>query len=253
MISTYLTVGLSFLIGLFIFVSWPIVLHRSTGPRRMLFFNSFAIGILVFLLMDIFGDVAGIFGSSTITNPLVVIFLAGFAIAFLFFVMPKTSRDPEENPKRTSVLAGMGIGFQNLTEGLVFGSAGAAGLLPIYVLSVIGFGLQNMTEGFPIAAPLVGLKQKLDRRFIAGVFALGGAPTVIGTLIGLVFYSNTFIVFFDALACAAILYVVLVLFHINVIRGSRSAYGIKRSMWLTYMGVLAGFAAAYVVNYAVIA
>ncbi|MGI0134471.1 MAG: ZIP family metal transporter [Candidatus Micrarchaeaceae archaeon] len=253
MINTYLTVGLSFLIGLFIFVSMPIVFHRTTGIRRMLFFNAFAIGILAFLLLVIFGDVAAIFGSSTITSPLVLIFLAGFVAAFLFFTIPKASRDPEENPKRTSVLAGMGIGFQNLTEGLVFGSAGAAGLLPIYVLSIIGFGLQNMTEGFPIAAPLVGLKKKVEKRFIAGVFVLGGAPVVIGTLIGLVFYSNAFIVFFDALACAAILYVVLVLFHININRGSSDQHGIKSSMKLTYSGILLGFVVAYVVNYAVVA
>lgn len=253
MISTYLTVGLSFLIGLFIFVSMPIVFHRSTGIRRIMFFNAAAIGILVFLLMDIFGDVAGIFGNSNIANPLEIIFIVGFVLAFLFFIIPKASRDPEENPKRTSVLAGIGIGFQNLTEGLVFGSAGAAGLLPIYVLSIIGFGLQNMTEGFPIAAPLVGLKKKIEKRFIAGVFILGGAPTVIGTLIGLIFYSNVFIVFFDALACAAILYVVLVLFHINVNRGNGSSRGLKSSMWLTYVGILTGFAVAYVVNYAVVA
>lgn len=252
MINTYLTIGFSFLIGLFIFVSMPIVFHRSTGLRRILFFNAFAIGILVFLLMDIFGNVAAIFGNSTIASPLVLIFIIGFALAFLFFIMPKASRDPSESPKRTSVLAALGIGFQNLTEGLVFGSAGAAGLLPIYVLSIIGFGLQNMTEGFPIAAPLVGLKKKIEKKFVAGIFILGGAPTVIGTLIGLVFYSNIFIVFFDALACAAILYVVLVLFHINVNKGNANPKGIKSSMLLTYGGVLAGFILAYVVNYAVV-
>lgn len=253
MIDIYVTIGLSFLMGLAIFVSMPVVFHRTTGVRRMLFFNAGAAGILIFLLMDIFGDVAAIFGNSTITNPMELIFLVGFIASFLFFIIPKGSRDPEENPKRTSVLAGLGIGFQNLTEGLVFGSAGAAGLLPIYVLSIIGFSLQNMTEGFPIAAPLVGLKKKIEKRFVAGVFVLGGAPTVIGTLIGLVFYSNAFIVFFDALACAAILYVVLVLFHININRGRSNAKGMKNSMWLTYSGVLIGFVVAYVVNYVVVA
>ncbi|HUY70111.1 MAG TPA: hypothetical protein VMV00_00910 [Candidatus Baltobacteraceae bacterium] len=254
MLNTYLTIALSVIMGMSIFISMPIVFRKNMSLKRMLFYNAFAIGILVFLLMDIYGDVAGIFGDSTITNPTEIIFIIGFVASFLFFILPKGSRDPEASPKRTSVLAAIGIGFQNLTEGLVFGSAGAAGLISIYVLSVIGFSLQNITEGFPISMPLIGLKKKMEKKFVAGVFLLGGLPTIIGTLIGLVFFSNLFIVFFDSLASAAILYVVLVLFHININR-SRSAKKneTNHAIWLTYAGILVGFAAAFVVNYIVVA
>ncbi|MDE1833762.1 MAG: hypothetical protein KGH64_00330, partial [Candidatus Micrarchaeota archaeon] len=190
----------------------------------------------------------------TITNPLEIIFIVPFVITFMFFIYPKSSRDPEENPKRTSLLAAAGIGFQNLTEGLVFGSAGAAGQLPIYLLSAIGFTLQNVTEGFPIAMPLMRLKGKLEKKFVAGAFLAGGIPTIIGTLIGLVFFSNTFIIFFDALACASILYVVLVLFHVNINRGrSENKNEMSHHMWLTYGGILVGFVIAYVLNYLVVA
>ncbi|MGI0141820.1 MAG: ZIP family metal transporter [Candidatus Micrarchaeales archaeon] len=247
MINTYLTISLSFVMGLAIFLSMPIVFHKKTGTRRIIFFNAIAIGILVFLLMDIFGDVSALFGNVPL-SPLELIFIVGFVLAFLFFIIPKRNRQPHKNPKRTSLLAAMGIGFQNLTEGLVFGSAGAAGLASIYIVSLIGFTLQNISEGFPIAAPLVGLK-KLDKKFVTGAFILGGAPTVIGTLIGLVFYSSTFIVFFDALASAAILYVVLVLFHVNIHKGMSEGKGFGRAMWLTYFGILIGFAIAFVVNY----
>lgn len=252
MINNYLTIGLSIVMGLSVFLSIPIVFRKTTSSKDMLFFNAFAIGILVFLLLDIYGNVAVIFGNDTITNPIEIIFIVGFVVAFLFFILPKASRDPEENPKRTSVLAALAIGLQNLTEGLLFGSAGAAGLIPIYVLSLIGFTLQNVTEGFPIAAPLIGAKEKMEKKFIVMAFLIGGLPTIIGTIIGLVFFSNSFIIFFDALACAAILYVVLVLFHVNVNRGAKNPQGIENSMWLTYLGILVGFVIAYTVNYLVV-
>ncbi len=255
MINTYLTILLSLVMAFSVFLSMPIIFSRGMKARYMLFLNAGAIGILVFLLVDIYGDVAAVFGNGTITDPLLVIFLVGFILAFLFFIAPKGSRDPEENPKRTSILAAVGIGFQNLTEGLLFGSAGAVGLVPIYVVSVIAFSLQNVTEGFPIAAPLMGLKKRIEKRFVVGAFLIGGIPTIVGTLIGLVFFSNYFVVFFDALASAAILYVVLVLFHVNMNRSAREANWSHEKkgyyVWLTYIGILVGFVIAYVLNYAV--
>ncbi len=253
MINYIITIALSLVMGLSVFLSWPIVSRKNISLRRMLFYNAFAAGILVFLLMDIYGDVASIFNNSNITNPMELLFIAAFAISFLFLVYPRSSRDPEENPKRTSVLSAIGIGFQNLTEGLVFGSAGAAGMIPLYIVSVVGFSLQNITEGFPIAMPLVAMKQKVEKRFIAGAFLLGGIPAVIGTLIGLVFFSNTFIIFFDALAAAAILYVTLVLFHVNINKSrAKDRREMSSLMWLTYSGILAGFVVAFVINYIVV-
>jgi ZIP family zinc transporter len=220
----------------------------------MLGFNAIAIGILAFLLVDIYGDVSSIFGNMPITDPLEIVFLVGFLVSFLFFIGPKESRDPEENPKRTSILAAIGIGLQNLTEGLVFGSAGAAGIVSIYVLSAIGFTLQNLTEGFPIAAPLVGSKVKIEKKFMSAAFLIGGIPTILGTLLGLVFFSKMFIVFFDALASAAILYVILALFHVNINKSRiEDRKEMKYLMLLTYLGILIGFVVAFVVNYAVVA
>lgn len=254
MVGTYITIALSFIMGFSVFLSMPIIFSRRLSASHMLFLNAAAIGILVFLLMDIYGDVAGIFGNQTIASPMLLLFLVGFVLSFLFFILPKASRDPEEDPKRTSVLAAIAIGFQNLTEGMLFGSAGAAGLVPIYTLSLVAFTLQNFTEGFPIAAPLLGHKQFAERRFIAGAFALGGVPTIIGTVIGVVFFSNYFIVFFDALASAAIIYVVLVLFHVNM--GKIATVATDRAQrrsytTLVYIGVLVGIVLAFVLNYAV--
>lgn len=253
MASFLVTIAVSVIMGMSVFISAPIIFRKKMTLRKIMLYNAFAIGILAFLLLDIYGNVAAIFGNTGINNPLEILFIVAFALTFLFFIIPKGSRDPGENPKRTSVLAALGIGAQNLTEGLVFGSAGAAGLLTIYFLSAIGFSLQNVTEGFPIAMPLVGSKAKIEKKFIASVFLIGGIPTIVGTLIGWVLFSNLFIVLFDALASAAILYVVLVLFHVNINR-SRNDNKKESShlVWLTYSGVLLGFAAAFVVNYLIV-
>lgn len=254
MIDLYLTIALSLVMSFSVFLSMPLIFYKKFSLRNMVFFNAVAAGILVFLLMDIYGDVAAIFGNSTLTNPLELVFIAAFIISFLFFIAPKESRDPEENPKRTSVLAAIGIGLQNLTEGLVFGSASGAGLVTVYALSAIGFTLQNMTEGFPVAAPLMGSKVKMEKKFVSGAFLISGVPTLLGTLIGLVLFSNLFIVLFDALASAAILYVVLVLFHVNITKGrAEDRKEMDHIMWLTYAGILVGFVIAYVVNYVVVA
>ncbi len=254
MVSFYLTIALSIVMGFSVFLSMPIIFYKKIKLKQILLLNAIAAGMLAFLLMDIYGDVAAIFGNNTIIDPLELVFIVAFAVSFLFFIIPKGSRDPEENPKRTSILAAFGIGLQNLTEGLVFGSAAAAGLITIYAISVIGFTLQNITEGFPIAASLVGTKVKIEKKFITGAFLISGMPTIIGTLIGLVFFSSIFIVFFDAIASAAILYVVLVLFHVNINRSrSEDRKEIDMLVWRTYAGILIGFIIAYVVNYVVLA
>ncbi len=247
LINTYVTVGFSLVMGLSIFISMPLVLKRNIGYKKILLFNAIAIGVLVFLLMDIYGNVASIFGNINIASPFEIVFILGFSLAFLFFILPKTSRDPIENPKKTSILAAIGIGLQNLTEGLVFGSAGAAGFGAIWLISLIGFTLQNITEGFPIATPLLGRNKKIKKKFIVGVFLIGGLPTIIGTVIGLNYYSQMFIVFFDAIASAAILYVVLVLFHINLKRSFSE--NVKKMMFITYIGILIGFIIAFITNY----
>ena len=255
MLNTSLTILLSAVMGLSIFGSLPILFRKGISLRKMLIYNAFAIGILVFLLLDMYGDVASIFGGAGLPDPLEIVFIAAFSLSFILFAIPKSSRDPDENPKRTSLLAAVGIGFQNLTEGLVFGSAGAAGLVPIYLISIFGFTLQNATEGFPIAIPLVGSKRKIEKKFIISAFLIGGVPTILGTLIGISYYSAMFIVVFDALASAAILYVVLVLFHVNINRsreaGKSGKAGMDTSMLMTYLGIMAGFAVAFILNYVV--
>jgi hypothetical protein len=48
---------------------------------------------------DIYGDVSAIFGDSTITNPLLMVFIAGFAISFSFFILPKAAGIRKKTPR----------------------------------------------------------------------------------------------------------------------------------------------------------
>jgi hypothetical protein len=52
------TLLFSGVMGLSIFISLPIVLHKRTGERSSRILTAIAIGILIFLMGDIFGDVA---------------------------------------------------------------------------------------------------------------------------------------------------------------------------------------------------
>lgn len=57
--------------------------------------------------------------------------------------------------RRLAFLIAVGIGLHNFGEGLAIGSAAASNEIALATLLVIGFALHNATEGFGITAPLV--------------------------------------------------------------------------------------------------
>jgi ZIP family zinc transporter len=63
-----------------------------------------------------------------------------------------------------------------------------------------------MTEGFGIAGPLTG--QSVSWKFIVLAGLIGGGPTFLGTIVGIVFHSPQVFLFCLALAAGAIIYVV---------------------------------------------
>ena len=85
------TLLFSAIMGLSIFLSLPIVLSKKTGEMRTKLFNAIAIGILIFLVADVFADVAAIlyngsyygYGSSPYYDAVFAIFLtAGFLVLY---------------------------------------------------------------------------------------------------------------------------------------------------------------------------
>lgn len=245
--------AITVVMGLSIFLSLPLVYSRRAQGRWAVALNAGAIGILVFLLADIFSDVAPIlyphgyvadFGLSALfAGAFLVAFLGLFALEAL----PRGGRAPEAGPYRTALMIALAIGLQNLTEGLVFGVNWSAGNVGVLAVVFVGFFLQNVTEGFPIAAPFLGTGVRRGVSMMAGLFLLGGLPTVVGGILGYHWSSNLFLVAFDALAIGAIAYVVLPMLRIAFRPLETKAAAVRRNR-IVYLGVMVGFLVGFLVN-----
>ena len=249
-----LFMALTAVMGLSIFLSLPVVYSKRAQGRWAVGLNAAAIGILIFLLADIFGDVAPILYPSGYVADLgySVAFGVAFVGAFmgLYAVdnLPRRSSSVREGgPRVTALLIATGIGLQNLTEGLVFGVNWTAGALGILAVVFVGFLLQNITEGFPIASPFLGTPERRGFPMMVGLFLIGGLPTLIGGAIGYYWSSDLFLVVFDALAIGAITYVILPMLRM-AFRPADSPDATARRNQLVYLGVMVGFAVGFVVN-----
>ena len=158
----------------------------------------------------------------------------------------RTSRLATWSPaRRLSLLIAMGIGLHNFAEGLAIGQSSASGALALALPLVIGFALHNGTEGFGIVAPLVsdtdaeGNKLVPSWGFLLAMGAIGGGPTVVGTMLGYQFTNEAVSVVFLTLAAGSILYVVTRLVAV--------AQKTRRSDLLAY-GLLAGLVAGFLTD-----
>ena len=250
---------LTTLMGLSIFLSLPIVYSKRAQGRWAVGLNAAAIGILVFLLADIFSNASPIiYPSGYVSNSTYAIaFGVGFVAAFLgLYVVDNlpsrlatTGRPATEGQAAVSLalIIAIGIGFQNLTEGLVFGVNWTAGNLGILAVVFLGFFLQNVSEGFPIASPFLGSPERRSLSLMTGLFLVGGLPTVIGGAIGYHWSSDLFLVVFDALAIGAIAYVILPMLRV-AFRPLESREASIRRNRIVYLGVMVGFALGFAVN-----
>jgi ZIP family zinc transporter len=238
--------------GLAIFLSLPVVMSRRMQGRAAIVLNAIALGILVFLLADIWGNVSTIL---TAQEPLFLtvpsydaVFLAAAVGAFaaLFAIDLRSGQSLAESPVETSFIIAVAMGFQNLTEGLVFGAAWVAGAVSLSLVIFVGFVLQNISEGFPIAAPLLGTKERNVSR-LATFFLIGGLPSVLGGAIGYFFHPTLLELVFNSAALGAILYVILQMFR-AVFRPAETREATKARNRLVYYGIVGGFVLGFVVN-----
>jgi zinc transporter, ZIP family len=242
------------IMGLSIFLSLPVVYSRRAQGRAAVMLNAIAIGILIFLLADVFSDATTILYTSSnggyLSDPRAAfVFGAAFVAAFLvlYVVDHRPGRTVEGRPRFTALIIALGIGFQNLTEGMVFGynwTIGALGLLSVIFL---GFFLQNVTEGFPIASPFLGTSERRNLGLLAGLFLIGGLPTILGGAIGYFYHSSLLDLLFDALAIGAIAYVILPMIR-GAFRPAETIEATYRKARLVYFGVLVGFVIGFAVN-----
>jgi zinc transporter, ZIP family len=141
-----------------------------------------------------------------------------------------------------ALLIATGIGLHNFSEGLAIGQSAATGALQLATVLIIGFGLHNMTEGFGIAGPLTD--QTVTWKFVALLGLIGGGPTFLGTVIGIIFQSEQVFILFLALAAGAIIYVVAEL--LGVAKRFRAP---EIVIWGLLIGFLLGYATDLIVTF----
>ncbi len=276
------TILLGLIAGGTIFLGLPVGRLRGMRPGLRIFLNAVAVGVLVFLVWDVFsaawepldkalGDVHDGRGGGARVAGYGLLFATGLAVGLLGLVayenwLSRRAKTLTRNfgpgamsageltarrvgiagwsaGRRMALLIAMGIGLHNFAEGLAIGQSAAKGDIALATLLVIGFGLHNATEGFGIVAPLTGGDERPSWGFLAAMGVIGGGPTFLGAAIGHGFTSEPVSVAFLTLAAGSILYVVMQLLGV--------AAKAKRSDLVAaglLVGLLAGFATDAIVT-----
>jgi len=275
-VSSTRIVILGALAGGTIFVGLPVGRMRRPAPRLRQFLNASAIGVLVFLLIDIGSHaLAPLDARLTVIRSgrgsipdligLATLLVLGLGIGLLSLVyyeawmrrrrrrfgpgaaaveeFEASSRTLADTAMRTALLIAIGIGLHNFSEGLAIGQAAVTGEVSLAVLLVIGFGLHNATEGFGIVGPFAGGSVRPSWGRLTALGLIGGGPTFVGTVLGQAVHSDALSVAFLALAAGSILYVIVQLVGVALRSGSRQAL-----YWGLLVGLVAGIATDLVVT-----
>ena len=214
-------VGLFTLIGLYVGVIpvaigllWLPLVSRA-GSAGIDFLLALTIGLLLFLLIE--AGQEGLEAASLAPSSFqgVAVFVFGALAAFVGLEMVggwlrarrRGTGATEERGWVLALLVATGIGLHNFGEGLAIGAAFALGEAALGTVLIVGFTLHNTTEGLAIVAPLAREPVRVGRLLRLG--ALGGAPTIVGALVGGLIYSPIWSVLFLAVGAGAIAQVVV--------------------------------------------
>ncbi len=241
-------VAFGFIAGVTILLGLPVGRLRHPAPTLRIVLNAGAVGVLLFLLWDVLSHAWEPIEAGLVARPMTpdlalfsVLFLVGLAVGLLGVALyerrwlRRTART-ELSPRHLALLIATGIGLHNFAEGLAIGQSAASGEIGLAVVLVVGFALHNATEGFGIVAPLAGEDERPSWPFLLLLGAIGGGPTLIGTLVGSLFVSEALSVLFLSLAAGSIIYVVVQLLGV---------LAKARRIDLTAAGVLVGMIAGF--------
>ena len=189
-------------------------LRRLSRPKRDLLV-SFSLGILLFLFVDVTTEAIEI-SKQAAYSPLLFTVGLVLGLGVPFAVSLKRRRDSSNHPSLdkdraiksfTAYVISVAIGLHNLGEGLSIGAAYAGGQLGLTTLLVVGFVIHNGTEGIAISGPISSISIKAKELFLMGFLA--GSPTVVGSVVGSILYSDLAGVLFFSTAAGALLYVIV--------------------------------------------
>ncbi|MBI1828023.1 MAG: hypothetical protein HY222_04250 [Thaumarchaeota archaeon] len=264
--------------GFTIFLGLPLAVLQNVSSRTKGFLNAFAIGILIFLIIDVFKQswesaestataaVSGKGSSGDAVVDLVVLF-GGVAIGLLGLVLYESGIMRKSIPKilslenirsgddhlkqlfhkesayKLAMMIAIGIGAHNFSEGLAIGQSYVAGEIGLAILLIIGFGAHNTTEGFGIAGPLTGLIKKPSIRFLLLVGLVGGGQTFLGTVLGSLWYSPVTFILFLSIAGGALIYVSMLMYNAGRKQTTNSILMIG-----IFFGLVAGFGTDLIVS-----
>jgi len=262
--------------GLTIFLGLPLAVIQRVSLKSKGFVNAVAIGILIFLTVDVFSNAwestadaarTAFAGTSSIGDAglALLAMFGGITIGLLGLTwyetrymksssvqLPITGTSTcggssvasqhelqllqQADAYKISMMIAVGIGAHNFSEGLAIGQSYATGALGLAIVLIIGFAAHNTTEGFGIAAPLSGLSKRPSIRFLILLGLVGGGPTFIGTLLGSLWSSTFAYIFFLSTAGGALVYVIMLMYN----AGRRQVtYNILMTGF--FIGIVAGF------------
>jgi len=234
--------------GFTIFLGLPLAVLPRLSPRKKGFLNALALGILIFLIIDVFSEAwestataaeEAFDGKASWGDAIFdfIAFFGGLAIGLIGLALYErkamTNKIPDilslENIKkgdehlhqlfhqisagRLAMMIAIGIGAHNFSEGLAIGQSYVSGEFSLAILLIIGFGAHNTTEGFGIAGPLTGLIKRPSARFLFLLGIIGGGPTFIGTVLGGIWISDLAFILFLSAAGGALIYVSLLMYN----------------------------------------
>jgi ZIP family zinc transporter len=237
-----------FIAGATIVLGLPIARIRHPAPAVRILLNATAVGVLIFLIWDVLSHAWEPIDSALTERPLPAslwlyggLLVAGLAIGLLGVTLfeirwMRGSAATDIPPRRLALLIAVGIGLHNFAEGLAIGQSAASGDLALAAVLVVGFALHNATEGFGIVAPLAGEPDRPSWGFLLLLAAIGGGPTLVGSIVGSLIVSEPLSVLFLSLAAGSILYVVITLLGM---------LGRTRRTGLIATGILVGLIAGF--------
>ena len=248
MIDYWQVVMLGAIAGFTIFLGLPVAGVKNLSANKKGLLNALALGILVFLIIDVFSHAwestedsvkaaTGQTGSISEAILSLVAMFGGVAIGLIGLVLYEKRMTGKSTPQilslenikagddhlkqlfneanayRMAMMIAIGIGAHNFSEGLAIGQSYVAGEIGLAILLIIGFGAHNTTEGFGIAGPLAGLRNRPTARFLLMTGIIGGGPTFVGTMLGSLWNSDLAFILFLSIAGGALIYVSMLMYN----------------------------------------